>query len=53
VKASHNEAVLNAELPKGFLKKILAEPPSTSIAPEATAPPPAAPQKKPAKSKRH
>jgi hypothetical protein len=53
VKANHNEAVLNAELPKGFLKKVLAEPPPTSITPEVTAPPPAAPQKKPAKSKRH
>jgi hypothetical protein len=53
VKANHNEAVLNAELPKGFLKKMLAEPPATSITPEAAAPPPAAPQKKPAKSKRH
>ena len=53
VKASHNEAVLNAELPKGFLKKILAEPPTTSITPEAAAPAPTAPQKKPAKSKRH
>jgi hypothetical protein len=52
VKANHNEAVLNAELPKGFLKKILAEPPSTPIMPEATAPPPAAPQKKSGKSKR-
>ena len=36
VQASHNEAVLNAQLPKGFLKKVLAEPPPVTVPSEPT-----------------
>lgn len=43
VKANHNEAVLSAQLPKGFLKKILSEPPQATAAPETTTPEAAAP----------
>ncbi|HLH09973.1 MAG TPA: hypothetical protein VKW78_22225 [Terriglobales bacterium] len=54
VKANKNEAVLNAELPKGFLKKILSEPPTPEPeAQAAPAPPPPQAAKKHARSKRH
>jgi len=47
-----NKAELSAELPKGFLKKLLTEPPP-EIQPAAPAPPPEKPQPKHHRKRRH
>lgn len=49
IEQNRNEAVLTAELPKGFLKKLLTEPPPSPVS--LTAPEPEKPQPKP-KAKR-